>query len=106
MKLNLLKLSNGEKLFKGKDLKMSRLHTFIQKTGTVTKIITRAQAIREKCYDCSCFNKAETKRCPVETCALWVYRPNSGYKEVSGRKGNLDALKKADSARRTRVPAE
>lgn len=32
------------------------------------------QAIRDKCYDCSCGNKAEIAKCPVKQCALWGFR--------------------------------
>lgn len=33
------------------------------------------QAIREKCLDCTCFQKIEIQRCTVKTCSLWTIRP-------------------------------
>lgn len=38
------------------------------------KRLTRGQAIRAKCYDCSGFQWSEVKNCPVVNCPLWVYR--------------------------------
>lgn len=36
--------------------------------------LTRSQAIRAKCLDCSCGQRYEVKMCPVKTCPLWIYR--------------------------------
>lgn len=36
--------------------------------------LTRAKAIRAKCIDCMCGNKAEVKRCPAIKCPLYPYR--------------------------------
>ena len=57
---------------------------------------TRNRAIRLKCYDCSCFNRAEIKQCTVKTCALYPYRMGKeikadftepkGYKKFIGAK--------------------
>jgi hypothetical protein len=30
--------------------------------------------IRHKCLDCSCFQPAEVRKCPVTTCGLWPFR--------------------------------
>ncbi len=32
------------------------------------------QAVRRKCLDCSCFQPAEVRECPVSTCDLWPFR--------------------------------
>ena len=32
------------------------------------------RAIREKCLDCCCGNRAEVKRCPAVNCTLHPYR--------------------------------
>ena len=36
--------------------------------------ITRRQAIRLKCLDCCCGNRAEVRSCHLKTCPLWRYR--------------------------------
>ena len=36
---------------------------------------SRAAAVKAKCLDCTCWNRAEVARCPVKTCSLWSYRP-------------------------------
>ena len=38
------------------------------------KRLTRSQAIRAKCIDCSCGDRVEVRLCPVMDCPLWVYR--------------------------------
>lgn len=45
--------------------------------------ITRGKAIRLKCLDCCCGNKAEVRRCPVTNCPLWRYRMGSESKAVA-----------------------
>ena len=32
------------------------------------------QAIRYKCLDCSVYQPAEVRECPLSTCGLWPYR--------------------------------
>jgi hypothetical protein len=32
------------------------------------------QAIRHKCLDCSGYEPAEVRECPVSTCGLWQFR--------------------------------
>ena len=32
------------------------------------------QAIRHKCLDCSGYQPAEVRECPVSTCGLWPFR--------------------------------
>ena len=32
------------------------------------------QAIRHKCLDCSVYQPAEVRECPVSTCGLWPFR--------------------------------
>lgn len=36
------------------------------------------KAIRAKCIDCCCGNKAEVRLCPSEKCPLWPFR--SGHR--------------------------
>ena len=36
---------------------------------------SRAAGIKAKCLDCCCYQRVEIANCPVETCALWMYRP-------------------------------
>lgn len=38
------------------------------------KRLTRGQAIRKKCLDCSANNRAEVKNCPIKDCPLYRYR--------------------------------
>ena len=40
----------------------------------VAKRLTRAQAIKAKCMDCSGFQFKEVKLCPVTHCPLHIYR--------------------------------
>lgn len=44
--------------------------------------LTRKQAIRLKCLDCSGNNRAEVRRCPVTGCPLWPYRMGTEQKET------------------------
>ena len=36
---------------------------------------SRAAAIKAKCLDCANFQRVEIANCPIEDCALWLYRP-------------------------------
>ena len=36
--------------------------------------MTRSQAIREKCLDCCCGQRAEIRNCEIKTCPLWRFR--------------------------------
>lgn len=38
------------------------------------EILTRKQAIKKFCYECSGENRAEVTRCPSFDCPLWPYR--------------------------------
>ncbi len=53
---------------------MAVIHTFISKNGKVTKKLTRATAIYQKCLECSGWNSREIEKCPAKDCALWPYR--------------------------------
>lgn len=33
------------------------------------------KAVNAYCYDCSGFNTAEIKHCPIKKCPLWGHRP-------------------------------
>lgn len=39
-----------------------------------TKSLSRKEAIKLFCYQCSGENKAEVHRCPAKNCPLWVFR--------------------------------
>lgn len=38
------------------------------------KRLTRGQAIRQKCLNCSGFNKKEVRNCELKKCPLYKYR--------------------------------
>lgn len=44
---------------------------------------TPLKAIRAKCLDCMCNNRAEVRRCPCEGCALWPFRMGRRPKQGS-----------------------
>lgn len=44
--------------------------------------LTPMKAIRAKCIDCMCGNKAEVRRCPCENCPLWPFR--TGHRPKQG----------------------
>ena len=37
-------------------------------------ITSPSKAIKQKCFECSCKNKAEVRSCPVESCPLYPFR--------------------------------
>lgn len=52
------------------------------------KHLTPLKAIRQKCIDCACGNKAEVRKCIAENCPLFIFRmghsPNrKGSKNVA-----------------------
>ena len=40
-----------------------------------TRTLTRSQAIKFNCLDCSGGVVAEVRECIIKTCPLWVFRP-------------------------------
>jgi len=50
------------------------------------KVLTRLEAIRAKCLDCSDNSKHRVRTCPIKHCALWPYRmgKNPNRKGVGG----------------------
>ena len=62
---------------------MAVKHTFkyLKSTGdgvelrTETRELTRSQAIKFNCLDCSGGLTAEVKACEIKTCPLWCFRP-------------------------------
>ena len=36
---------------------------------------SRTAAIKAKCLDCCCWQRAEVSNCSIDTCSLWLYRP-------------------------------
>lgn len=61
-----------------------QINEIIQKTdfSDPAKRLTRAQAIRWKCADCTNGQYREIKLCTIKTCPLWPYRLGS---EARGR---------------------
>ncbi len=53
---------------------MAIVHKILTKHGVFEKSLTPMKAIREACLQCSNWQYAEVTRCPVENCALWLYR--------------------------------
>ena len=61
-------------------------HTYKVATGTKTSDnFTPMKAIRQKCYDCSCWNYIEIENCTVIDCALYPFR--------SGKNPSLKGLR-------------
>ena len=58
-------------------------------TGFVSKKMLR-EAIRDKCLDCTCDQRAEIKLCPVAKCPLWKHRPYQGIKVVEADQESVD----------------
>jgi hypothetical protein len=44
--------------------------------------VSKAAAVKAKCIECCNFQKAEVKRCDIEGCPLWRYRP---YQNKAGK---------------------
>ena len=36
---------------------------------------SKAEALRAKCLDCVCWERAEVRDCTSQNCPLWVHRP-------------------------------
>ena len=53
---------------------MATKHTFIGKSGLITKDLTPIKAIRAKCLECSNFSSPEVANCNVTDCALYPFR--------------------------------
>jgi hypothetical protein len=58
-------------------------------TGFVSKKMLR-EAIRDKCLDCTCDQRAEIKMCPVTNCPLWKHRPYQGIKITEADQESVD----------------
>lgn len=43
------------------------------------KTSKKAWAIRAHCYECSCYQLAEVRKCPSKECPLWKYRLGPSY---------------------------
>jgi len=52
-------------------------------------LLIRSKAIREKCLDCVCQQRAEVRRCHIVSCPLWPWR--------FGGKGNVFDLARKGS---------
>lgn len=42
---------------------------------TETKNLTRSEAIRYNCLDCSGGLVRDVRECTIQTCPLWIFRP-------------------------------
>lgn len=58
-------------------------------TGFVSKKMLR-EAIRDKCLDCTCDQRAEIKLCPVTKCPLYKHRPYQGIKITEADQESVD----------------
>lgn len=54
----------------------------------VDEPLIRSKAIRQKCLECCCMNRAEVARCHIYDCTLWPWR--------SGRKREMDGVATID----------
>jgi len=54
--------------------------------------LTRQQAIRKKCLDCSGYQPKEVRLCPIKDCPLYRYR--LGYEEMVCKKKARKLAKK------------
>ena len=58
-------------------------HTIQDKQGKETEVtLTPIKAIRIACKQCSNWNNADVKRCPIKTCGIYPFRmgKNPGQK--------------------------
>ena len=53
--------------------------------------ITRAQAIRLFCEECTCWQLALIRECPAECCPLWPYRMGKGQEHTDVQVRSKDA---------------
>jgi len=53
--------------------------------GAQAKKLNRRRAIRARCYDCSGFNRAEIRECPITDCKLYPYRMATGRQDPKAR---------------------
>ena len=67
------------------------------------KSITPLKAIRAKCLDCSAWQPAEVRKCPMEDCSLFPYRFGKNPGLQGKRKGNPEALKQYRESRMSQV---
>jgi len=49
-------------------------HTYATKDGLKTRVISKGQAIRYKCLDCSNYQYSEVENCPILHCPLYPFR--------------------------------
>ena len=56
---------------------------------------TKQKAIRAKCIDCCCGQKAEVKLCEIKSCPLWWYR--LGYELEEDENGNIKRKKRGQA---------
>lgn len=47
---------------------------------------SRAAAVKAKCLDCCCWQRTEISDCPVDTCALYPYRPYRSLENLKNPK--------------------
>lgn len=54
------------------------------------KKLTRTEAIKQFCYECCGWNKAEVRKCPAKKCPLWIYRKGREVKDNSNNEDITD----------------
>lgn len=55
---------------------------------------SRKQAVRNKCVDCCCGNKAEVRKCSATSCPLWPFRMGSERQSMGEDLTNTEATEK------------
>lgn len=69
-------------------------HTITQEGESKEVDLTPVKAIRLKCLDCSGFQAAEVRQCPVTDCPLYPYRmgKNPSRKGIGGQYGDREEI--------------
>ncbi len=70
----------------------------------MTTKATILQAIRHKCLDCSVYQPAEVRECPVTTCGLWPYRSGVDPEPSQARGFAKSHVHTGGSRQGTRIP--
>lgn len=54
------------------------------------RVLTPIKAIRAKCLECSCGDRAEVRNCVIKSCALYPYRLGHRPKQAEAIEGDSD----------------
>lgn len=55
--------------------------------------LSRNEAIRAKCLDCSCGSFVEIRECPIKKCSLWRFRMGKEERDELYYQSHLKAKK-------------